>query len=902
MPFIAPLIGAAVGGFLATAAGQAVLNIGLSIAASYLAKRLMPQPNNGQGGTTLSLRMQSNESREIAFGRVASAGSLKYHHTYGPNRNDFVQLVYQLADHECDALEHVYVDGREVLFDETSGEALPPANPNDPYVTPGQESPINYAGRMWMRFYSGAWDQAADSELTAENEAWTSDFRGRGICYVVMTLKYHQETFKTGLPPFLFVFRGAKLYDWRLDSTNGGSGSHRWDDESTREWSNNSAVCLYNYRRGINVNGERLGGMSTPVDAMPVEHWSAAANACDEEVAINEPSGSSELRYTCNGIVPVQSEHATVVREMLATMAGVEVDSGGSYVLLPGVARSPVMTIEDTDLMAPEMAEVIPKLSRSVLVNGVFGTFRDPSQLYAEVALPPRLSPEDEATDGAPLHENYALQFVTSGTQGQRVLEIIRRKGRYQRRFKGRLRSRFAVLESGDWVTWTSERYGWVSLDWEVLQVTLNRDLTVDVELREINTDIYSWDEGFDELNPLNPLPVSEGGSDLTTVAGIALTPVVVDVGGGIERPGLTVTWTAIDDLTVVDLQLEYRRVGDTVALSDTIFDPTAGTYTWVNGVQGGAEYEVRLRPVTLPPRPVVWSAWIDHDDVTDPQVVNTALIAEAVPPDTITAAMLAAQERFELSLVTQTNAVLAEGAPVGGLYLYGGDSVATRVASIHARAEQAAEAALSGLVDAAGNKSIIRELQTTTLSETEALASLITILQVELDGAEASITSEQSARITADGVLASSIESVETTVDGHTATISVISASVDGLSAQWGVEIDIDGNVVGLVRLDGDDTESTFTVVADVFQVAQPDDPDGDPVEVFTIAEVDGVAKVALRGDMLIDGSILARHIDVSTLSAITADIGEVTAGIIRSSDNKFVIDLDNKTLTITT
>ena len=70
----------------------------------------------------------------------------------------------------------------------------------------------------------------------------------------------------------------------------------------------------------------------------------------------------------------------------------------------------------------------------------------------------------------------------------------------------------------------------------------------------------------------------------------------------------------------------------------------------------------------------------------------------------------------------------------------------------------------------------------------------------------------------------------------------------------------------------------------------------------VFVIASVDGVNKLALRGDMLIDGTILARHIDVATLSAIAADIGTVTAGLIKSSDNKMQINLNTGVITIDT
>jgi hypothetical protein len=42
-----------------------------------------------------------------------------------------------------------------------------------------------------------------------------------------------------------------------LDSTvAGGSGSHRWNDPSTWEWSDNPAVCRYNWVRGIYANDD----------------------------------------------------------------------------------------------------------------------------------------------------------------------------------------------------------------------------------------------------------------------------------------------------------------------------------------------------------------------------------------------------------------------------------------------------------------------------------------------------------------------------------------------------------------------------------------------------------------------------------------------------------------------
>ena len=56
------------------------------------------------------------------------------------------------------------------------------------------------------------------------------------------------------------------------------------------------------------------------------------------------------------------------------------------------------------------------------------------------------------------------------------------------------------------------------------------------------------------------------------------------------------------------------------------------------------------------------------------------------------------------------------------------------------------------------------------------------------------------------------------------------------------------------------------------------------------------------LGGELVVDGSITANVLDVQDLSAITADMGVITAGKLQSTDQKFTIDLTNKTISIET
>lgn len=123
--------------------------------------------------------------------------------------------------------------------------------------------------------------------------------------------------------------------------------------------------------------------------------------------------------------------------------------------------------------------------------------------------------------------------------------------------------------------------------------------------------------------------------------------------------------------------------------------------------------------------------------------------------------------------------------------------------------------------------------------------------------------------------------------VQENTVQITQISEVTDGLNARWGVSIDGNGQVIGLIRLDGNETGSTFTVVADKFLVAHPTSS-GEVIRAFIIGQVNGVSTVGINGALLVDGTVFARHINTNTLSALSADLGTVTAGIIRSQNGE--------------
>jgi hypothetical protein len=194
--------------------------------------------------------------------------------------------------------------------------------------------------------------------------------------------------------------------------------------------------------------------------------------------------------------------------------------------------------------------------------------------------------------------------------------------------------------------------------------------------------------------------------------------------------------------------------------------------------------------------------------------------------------------------------------------------SLNTNVANLNAAVTNEATAR------AAADSSLASQINTVSASLTTNVSNL-----------NAAVTNEANARAAGDGSLAQSIQSVVTVVDGNSASITQLSSSVDGVRAQWGVQINQSGRVTGLVRLDGGSTGSTFSVLADKFVVVNPTN-NGQTIQAFIVGNIAGTPTVGINGNLIVDDTIQARHLDVATLSAISGNIGTVTAGLIQSAN----------------
>ncbi len=691
-PISALIVGAI--GLTGTAAtvGSALLTTAIGFGLQFAASRIQPKQKAGVTAARVGLKIDTNAPRQVILGETATGGSLVFWHLSGSS-NEKLWMVIALADHECTSLQSVIVSGKLKSWDSGTGLVA------------------DYSGKLKVRFYAGTMSQTADSALVAASGGrWTGNEVGAGVCYVVVEADFDEKVFPDGIPELGFIIRGAKLFDPRT---------------STTAYSRNAAVAVSALLRGISVGGEPLIGMNVSATAIRAAEIEASANACDEDVPLK--AGGTEKRYQCNVILDCDQNNRDHIEVLVASMAGEVIESGGIYRILAGVAQSPVAFITDDDLISGEPLAYRPKRGRNQLVNAVTGSYFDPSRNYVPVGLPPRTSSTDEDEDGGiRLTTTLDLQAVTSRTQAQRVQEIERRKARRMGTVSGQLRARWFVLEPGDWITFTSARRGFSSKTFEITSGSGIFDLRSDVVLSEIDAGFDDWSTAL-EIDDGQVIDLPPAGPSFTTVTGVALANFVIAGATTEQRPGLRITWTPVTDPTIVRLDLEYRKIGDTVALQKQISQPGAGSYEWLDGVQGNVQYEARLKPVAVPDRTTSFTAWAQVPADAAPQVVSLAALALAVPPDTITPEMLSAQSRFELSLVTAR-------AEIQG-------SVSSQVADLRVDLERVAQSIMSTTAFQSRQMQAVRRTvdgQTVTVSEllevTEGLAGSWTV-QVDLDG-----------------------------------------------------------------------------------------------------------------------------------------------------------------------
>lgn len=163
-------------------------------------------------------------------------------------------------------------------------------------------------------------------------------------------------------------------------------------------------------------------------------------------------------------------------------------------------------------------------------------------------------------------------------------------------------------------------------------------------------------------------------------------------------------------------------------------------------------------------------------------------------------------------------------------------------------------------------------------------------------------------------------ITTLQTSVNGNTASIQTHAQSINGLEAQYTVKVDVNGRVAGYgfaTTPKNGVPESKFIITADRFGVGAVGKADIFPFTVDTQKNRVGVnGELVVNGKAIIDnlnagtihgdkiaantlnanriraGSVTARELGVDKLSAISADMGNISGGSLNLGGGRFTVD----------
>ena len=546
-------------------------------------------------GHLISLAVSSDEPRRLQAGKRLHGG-LMVDWYIGGDRNRWLDFVIYLGEGPMGTCTGLFAGGRRVTGPLSHGVR---------YTVPDFRSG---GDRLWVTYYDGRPGQGADPYLVGRGLGWTNAHKGTGCAYAVVTMQWDEDNM-TSPPALAFELSGAKFYDRRKDTTAGGSGAHRLTDPSTWEVSTNPAVVLDHYLLGRYVNGVRTFGIGLDPEDVPFDRFAADASMCDETVPLS--GGGSQKRYEVNGFLFADRPYRDTIFDLCRAMNARPTDYGGHFGLLMGETKTPVMTLDESDLVVDAPEQYAPKRSWAALVSGVEGRYIDAAQNYQPVDYPRVSDPAWAAEDATETKFlTLDLDMETSAERAQRLAWLRAKRERRQGQLTGTYQLKAVELERGDWFVRTGGKFG-AGKTFEVLDRTLDTEtFTVTITAFEVDPADNAWVVELAQDPP--PPPTGDATVlDPLTAPAVTITPITLSH-NGVQLPSVRFTnpdWDASPPALVWAEIAFDNGAGAPTGEIITHTMPAGSENSVLYGLLPSRDYVVRFR-AQLSLSQSDWSAW----------------------------------------------------------------------------------------------------------------------------------------------------------------------------------------------------------------------------------------------------------------------------------------------------
>ena len=815
---------------------NAAVGVAASLGLSFAAKALAGNKNESASsaadhfGVQGALAGGGDVPRSFNVGYSVTAGSLVYANTSGGDTttpNAYLHQVIALSDMPGGTLEEVWINGELCTLDLPGVQDV--GYPVNEYKKGGAEF-------LWIKYYDGT-QTVADPFLVSTfsadpNRPYESTRVGTGVAYVICTSLVEDTLFTNGVPTFKFALSGMPLYDPTKDSTNGGSGLHRWADPATwgGDGDNFPVVQAYNIMRGVYFDDVWLYGLQRMTSArLPAANWNAQIEKCRADLG-GFPT------YRSGGQINVNAQIANTVEAFLTACQGRVSEIGGSYKIRVGAPDSPTFSFTDDDILSTEPQSFAPFFGLADSINGITSSGPDPAQGWNTSVNPPIYDEDFEFEDGSRrLLANPSFDFVPYLPQRQRLQASALAEARRARRHNLVFGPAFWTVEPGDVGAWTSVRNNYTSKQFRADGALDKANLDVALNLTEVDSADYDPPVYIPVVTgtTYNVRPAPQG-----VVDWFAEPWTLPDSDGIGRRPAIRLTWDGTVP-GVVGVQYEVRLAADNSAVTKGRTDQLAAAAIIVSqSLIPNTEYEVRGQYLPSSPRDMLWSDWLS---VTTPDV----RLSESDIDDAIRFNLTTLNDQFQdrLDEIEQKFATLASKIGKEGW---------TDIKSVRSQLAARSDAAFAS----------IEEVRTVAVDNETAFASY----QLE----------------------------VSATFGPAFSTVSTVSeafATVDGWgAARHTVKLNVNNAISGTELINGGPGLSKTIFASDAFQFQSASVNGGTPVDFLEFGTVGGITHMVLLGNFTADGYVLARmvaanqiqtvHLDSQSVTTAKLDAQSVTAG----------------------
>jgi hypothetical protein len=519
----------------------------------------VPEQQQAQG--ILVNKASNNTAIPVIYGKRQIGISRVFVESSGTD-NQYLYMAGVLCEgggNGIESIEEIYINDKLVTW---SGSLT------DGTVRTVNSSDTNYykdgASLISVQSFYGLDNQSVSSLLDASTN-WGSNHKLSGVAYLAFKFTWNQDAFNS-LPEVKVVLKGKKIYDPRLDSTKGGTGSHREDTSSTWTYSPNSALCLLDYLR----NSRYGKGLPNSAFETNYDSFKSSATLCETQVT-PYTSGSNINLFETNIVLDTEQKLIDNVRELLNPMRAIFTYTQGKYFLIIENTGTSQLSLTTDNIIG---GIKIFGEKKNTKYNRVIGTFVNPDKEWQEdtVSFPPAddsglpvgdryatLLAEDNGTN---LEGNFSFQGITNPYQAEELCEIVLRRSRNALAVEVNCTSEALNLTIGDLVDLTYSTGGFSSKLFRIYGLSINTDSTVSLKLIEHQDNFYTWSSKAQA--PTIADTTLPNPNSVSAPASVTLNDQLVLYSDGVVITALDVTIGASPDSFVDYYQVEYKLSTDT--------------------------------------------------------------------------------------------------------------------------------------------------------------------------------------------------------------------------------------------------------------------------------------------------------------------------------------------------